>query len=51
MADVKTSEADEKFSQLTWDHEILYADRASESEQILIRPLSRETKNTNIVGG
>jgi hypothetical protein len=39
------------FHQLTWDHEILYADRASECEQILIRPLSRETKNTNIVGG
>jgi hypothetical protein len=34
-----------------WNHKILYADRFSEVEQLLIRPLLRESKNTNMVGG
>jgi hypothetical protein len=37
--------------QSTWDHEILYADRSSEDEQIVIRPALRETKNTNMESG
>jgi hypothetical protein len=37
--------------QTMWDYEILYADRSSKDEQLLIRPLLRKTKkNTNMVG-
>jgi hypothetical protein len=34
--------------QSTWDHNILYADRSSEDEQLLTRPLLRECKNTKM---
>jgi hypothetical protein len=30
--------------QLTWDHEILYTDRSSKDEQLLIRPFLSKTK-------
>jgi hypothetical protein len=36
--------------QSTWDHNILYADRWLEDEQLLIRPLLREYKNMNMAG-
>jgi hypothetical protein len=36
--------------QSTWGHNILYADRSSEGEQLLIWPLLRETKNTYMAG-
>jgi hypothetical protein len=43
IVDFQTSEVDTKFvCHSTWDHEILYADRSSEDEQLLIRPLLRE---------
>jgi hypothetical protein len=32
----------------TWDHEILYTDRSSKDEQILIISFSSKTKNTNM---
>jgi hypothetical protein len=41
----------QNFHQSTWDDEILYADRYSEDKQLLIRPLLREAKNTNMAGG
>jgi hypothetical protein len=34
--------------QSTWDHEILYYDRSSEDEQLLIRQFLRETKNMKV---
>jgi hypothetical protein len=37
--------------QSTWGHNILYADRSSEDEQLSITPLVRESKNTNMAGG
>jgi hypothetical protein len=51
MADVKKSEVDKNLHKPTWDHEILYADRSSEEEQLLIRPHLRKTKSTAMVGG
>jgi hypothetical protein len=33
-----------------WDHEILYADRPSEDEQLLIIPHLWKNKNTNMAG-
>jgi hypothetical protein len=36
--------------QSTWDRNILYADRSLEDEQLLMRPLLRESKNMNMVG-
>jgi hypothetical protein len=33
-----------------WDHKILYTNRSSEDEQLLIRPLLRESKNTHKSG-
>jgi hypothetical protein len=50
MVDVKISEVDAIFHQSVWDQEILYADRSSEDEQLLTRPLLLETKNTNMAG-
>jgi hypothetical protein len=47
MADVLTSEVDENFHLSTWDRDILYADRSSEDEQLLIRLFLRKTKSTN----
>jgi hypothetical protein len=41
----------QNFYQSTWEHETLYADRASEDEQLLTRPYSRKTKNANMAGG
>jgi hypothetical protein len=37
--------------QSTWNHEILHSDRYLENEQLLIRPLLRETKNMNMADG
>jgi hypothetical protein len=37
--------------QSKWDHKILYTDRPSADEQLLITPLLRESKNTNMSGG
>jgi hypothetical protein len=37
--------------QSTWDHKIVYADRSLENEQLLMRPLLLESKNTNMAGG
>jgi hypothetical protein len=37
--------------QSTWDHTILYANKSLEDEQLLIRPLLRESKNMNMAGG
>jgi hypothetical protein len=37
--------------QSSWDHTILYANRSSEDEQLLIRPILRESKNTSMAGG
>jgi hypothetical protein len=34
--------------QSTWDHEILYTDRSSNDEQLLMKPVLSETKNTNM---
>jgi hypothetical protein len=41
----------QKFRLSTWDHEILYADKSSMEKQLLVIPLLRETKNTNMAGG
>jgi hypothetical protein len=32
----------------TWDHEILYTDRSSKDEQLLMRPFLSKIKNTNM---
>jgi hypothetical protein len=37
--------------QSTWNHEIVCADRPSEDEHFLIRPIMRKIKNMNKVGG
>jgi hypothetical protein len=37
--------------QSTQNHEIVYSDRSSEYEQILIRSLLRKTKDTNMADG
>jgi hypothetical protein len=37
--------------QLMWRHKIVCAGRYSEDEQLSIRPLFRESKNTNMAGG
>jgi hypothetical protein len=34
-----------------WYHDLLYAKRSSENEQFLIRPLLRQSKNTNMACG
>jgi hypothetical protein len=34
--------------QSTWDHEILYTDRSSKDEQLLITPFLSKIKNTNM---
>jgi hypothetical protein len=34
--------------QSTWDYEIVYTDRSSKDEQLLIRPFLSKTKNTNM---
>jgi hypothetical protein len=31
-----------------WEHEIVYTDRSSKDEQLLMRPFLSETKNTNM---
>jgi hypothetical protein len=37
MTDVQTSEVDAKLASLRWDHEMLFADRSSDDEQLLMR--------------
>jgi hypothetical protein len=37
--------------QSAWDHDILYADRSSEDEELVIKPLLWKTKNTKIASG
>jgi hypothetical protein len=49
MVDDQTSKVDAKLSSVNRDHEILYADRSSKDEQLLIRPL-QNTKMRNMVG-
>jgi hypothetical protein len=52
MADVQTSEVDEKLYHSTWYHAVLNADRSSEDEQLLMRPVFRkDKKTTNVAGG
>jgi hypothetical protein len=41
----------QKLHQSVWGHEILYDDKPSMGEQLLMRLLLRETKNMNMVGG
>jgi hypothetical protein len=41
----------QNLDQTTWDHEILYADRSSMNKQLLVTPLFRKTRNTNMAGG
>jgi hypothetical protein len=48
MADVQTSEVDAKLAPVNVDHEILYTDRSSKDEQLLIRQFLSKTKNTNM---
>jgi hypothetical protein len=48
MADVQISEVDAKLAPVNMDHEILYTDRSSKDEQLLMRPFLSETKNTNM---
>jgi hypothetical protein len=48
MADVKNSEVDAKLVPVNVDHEILYTDRSSKDEQLVIRPFLSKTKNTNM---
>jgi hypothetical protein len=48
MADVQTTEVDSKLAQGTWDYEILYTDRSSKDEQLLMRLFLSKTKNTNM---
>jgi len=36
--------------QSTWDNDILYADRSSNAEQILIWPFMCKAKNTDMEG-
>jgi hypothetical protein len=45
MADFQTFEVDVKPEPSTQDHDILYSNRSSEGEQLLIRPLLHKTKN------
>jgi hypothetical protein len=45
MADVQTSEVDEKLHHSTWHHAVLNADRSSEDEQLLMRPVFRKDQN------
>jgi hypothetical protein len=49
MADVQTFEVDVKLAPAK--HKMLYSDRSSEDEQLLIRPLLRKMKNGVMVGG
>jgi hypothetical protein len=48
MADVQTSEVDAKLAPVNGDHDILYTDRPTKDEQLLIRPFLSKTKNTNL---
>jgi hypothetical protein len=50
MADIQTCEVNAKLAPLNIEHEILYSDRPSEDEQLLVRPLLRESKNMNMAG-
>jgi hypothetical protein len=44
MADVQTSEVDSKLAPVNVGHEILYTDRSSKDEQLLIRPFLPKNK-------
>jgi hypothetical protein len=48
MSDVQTSEVDAKLAPVMRDHEILYTDKFSKDEQLLIKPFLSKTKNTNM---
>jgi hypothetical protein len=37
----------QNLQQSSWDHEILFGDRYSEDEQLLVRTLLRESKSTS----
>jgi hypothetical protein len=51
MANGQISEAMQSLHHLTQDREILYSDRSSDDEQLLMRLFLWETKNTNVAGG
>jgi hypothetical protein len=48
MADVQNSEVDTKLSPVNVGHGLLYTDRSSKDEQLLMRPFLSKTKNTNM---
>jgi hypothetical protein len=48
MADVQTSEMDTKFAPVNVGNEILFSDRASKDEKLLMRQFLSKTKNTNM---
>jgi hypothetical protein len=37
MVDIQTSEVNTELTQSTWDHEIVYVDRSSKDEQLLLK--------------
>jgi hypothetical protein len=41
----------QNFHQSTWDYEIVYADRFSDDEQLLVTEFLWKTKNMNLGGG
>jgi hypothetical protein len=51
MAGVLISEADSKLAPVNGDHEILYADRPTTDEQLLIKQPLWETKYANMASG
>jgi hypothetical protein len=48
--DVQTSEEDAKLAPVNVDHTLLYADRSSKDEQLLMRLFFKKTKDTNVEG-
>jgi hypothetical protein len=48
MAEVQTSEVSAKLAPVNVGREILFSDRSSKDEHLLIRPFLSETKNTNM---
>jgi hypothetical protein len=51
MAEIQTSEVDAQIHQPARGHEMLYADRSSKDEQLLMRPVLLKAKTANMVGG
>jgi hypothetical protein len=42
---------DAKLAPVNAEHEIVYADRSTDDEQLSVTPLVRKIKTTNMVGG